>query len=268
MTLGGGGTAKNALRLQKAGLNVVHLPKTIDNDIWGTDDSFGFATALEIATEAIDRLHSTAHSHHRIILVEIMGHKAGWLTLGSGIAGGADIILIPEIPYTIEKIVKMIEHRKKAGKHFSVVAVAEGAMNTEFAARLKVADQLIKDADSPETKQMAKASKAQLEDSHREHTFALARQLEAATGLESRVTILGYVQRGGTPVAADRLLATRLGVVGAAAVADGASGVMVATRGSETHLAPLEEVAGKVKYVPTDHEWVKAARGVEVGLGD
>lgn len=268
VTLGGGGTAKNALRLQKAGLNVVHLPKTIDNDIWGTDDSFGFATALEIATEAIDRLHSTAHSHHRIILVEIMGHKAGWLTLGSGIAGGADVILIPEIPYTIESITKTIEHRKKAGKHFSVVAVAEGAMDTEYAARLRVADQLIKDADSPETKEMARNSKVHLVDSHREHTFTLARQLEAATGLETRVTILGYVQRGGTPVAADRVLATRLGAVGAAAVADGASGVMVATRASETELAPLEDIAGKVKYVPTDHEWVKAARGVEVGLGD
>ena len=268
VTLGGGGTAKNALRLQKAGLNVLHLPKTIDNDIWGTDDSFGFSTALEIATDAVDRLHSTAHSHHRIILVEIMGHKAGWLALGAGIAGGADVILIPEIPYSLDKVVEKINHRRSHGKHFSVVAVAEGAMDMEYAQRLKVADQLIAAADSPETKALAKQSKAQLEDSHREHTFTLARRLEAATGLETRVTILGYVQRGGTPVAADRLLATRLGTVGAQAVADGKFGMMVATKGGETGLIPLEKVAGKVKFVPTDHEWVHAARAVETGLGN
>lgn len=268
VTLGGGGTAKNALRLQKAGLNVVHLPKTIDNDIWGTDDSFGFATALEIATEAVDRLHSTAHSHHRIILVEIMGHRAGWLALGAGIAGGADIILIPEIPYTIEKVVEKIEQRKKQGKHFSVIAVAEGAMDIEYAQRVKIADQLIKDADSPETKALAKHNKDRLTDSHRESTFELARKLEAATGLESRVTILGYVQRGGTPVGADRLLATRLGTAGAAAVADGAGGIMIATKGGETTTVSLEKTAGRIKYVPKDHDWVKAAREVETGLGD
>lgn len=268
VTLGGGGTAKNALRLQNAGLKVVHLPKTIDNDIWGTDDSFGFATALEIATEAVDRLHSTAHSHHRIILVEIMGHRAGWLALGAGIAGGADVILIPEIPYTIEKVVKKIEQRKKLGKHFSVIAVAEGAMDIEYAQRVRIAEQLIKDADSPETKALARHNKDRLTDSHREATFELARKLEAATGLESRVTILGYVQRGGAPVGADRLLATRLGTAGAAAVADGASGVMIGTKGGETVKVSLEKVAGKIKLVPKDHDWVKAAREVETGLGD
>ncbi|NMW64719.1 ATP-dependent 6-phosphofructokinase [Mobiluncus mulieris] len=268
VTLGGGGTAKNALRLQKAGINVVHLPKTIDNDIWGTDNSIGFATALEIATEAIDRLHSTAHSHHRIILVEIMGHRAGWLALGAGIAGGADIILIPEIPYNIEKVVEKIEHRKKLGKHFSVIAVAEGAMDVEYAQRIRIADQLIKDADSPETKALAKHNKDRLTDAHREATFDLARKLETMTGLESRVTILGYVQRGGTPVGADRLLATRLGAAGAAAVADGITGVMIATKGENAVNVPLEKIAGKVKFVPTDHEWVKTAREVETGLGD
>ncbi|MDD7384825.1 MAG: ATP-dependent 6-phosphofructokinase [Actinomycetaceae bacterium] len=268
VTLGGGGTAKNALKLAKAGMNVLHLPKTIDNDIWGTDDSFGFATALEIATEAVDRLHSTAHSHHRIILVEIMGHKAGWLTLGAGIAGGADIILIPEIPYSIDKIAAKIGQRQASGKHFSVIAVAEGAMDTDYARKLKAAEDLIKAADTPETKEAAKRHKEVLADSQREHTFALARQLEAATGLESRVTILGYVQRGGTPVAADRLLATRLGTMGAAAIADGESGVMVATHGTETTLVPLEKVAGKTKFVPVDHEWVRTAREVETGLGD
>lgn len=268
VTIGGGGTVKNAMRLQKAGINVVHLPKTIDNDIWGTDNSIGFATALEIATEAVDRLHSTAHSHHRIILVEIMGHRAGWLALGAGIAGGADIILIPEIPYTIEKVVEKIEQRKTQGKHFSVIAVAEGAMDLEYAQRIRIADQLIKDADSPETKALAKHNKDRLTDSHREATFELARKLETATGLESRVTILGYVQRGGTPVGADRLLATRLGTMGAAAVADGANGIMIAAKGEETTTMPLEKAAGKVKYVPTDHEWIKAAREVETGLGD
>lgn len=268
VTLGGGGTAKNAMRLVKAGLNIVHLPKTIDNDIMGTDDSFGFATALEIATEAVDRLHSTAHSHHRIILVEIMGHKAGWLALGAGIAGGADIILIPEIPYHIEKVVEKIQQRIRSGKHFSVVAVAEGAMDVEFAQRISVANQLIEDADSPETKALARANRTNLLDLHRESTFNLARKLEAATGLESRVTILGYVQRGGTPVAADRLLATRLGVAGAAAVAQGEFAVMVGTQGSGVARIPLSEVAGKVKLVPTDHDWVLAARQVETGLGD
>ena len=127
VTLGGGGTAKNAYKLAKAGLNVLHLPKTIDNDIVGTDDSFGFSTALEIATEAIDRLHSTAHSHHRIILAEIMGHRAGWLALGSGIAGGADVILLPEVPYKLDSIVQAVENRQKQGLNFSVIAVAEGA---------------------------------------------------------------------------------------------------------------------------------------------
>lgn len=268
VTLGGGGTAKNALRLSKAGLNVLHLPKTIDNDIVATDDSFGFATALEIATDAIDRLHSTAHSHHRIILVELMGHKAGWLALGAGIAGGADVILIPEIPYSLDKICETIEARRASGKHFSVIAVAEGAMDEEYAEKMAVANQLVKDASSPEAVAMAKKSRAALADSHRESTFTLARHLEANTGLESRVTILGYVQRGGTPVAADRLLATRLGAAGAEAIADGAEGIMIGTRGSEVVQVPLKEVAGKVKYVPKDHDWVKAARRVETGLGD
>lgn len=266
--LGGGGTAKNAMRLANAGLNVIHLPKTIDNDIVETDSSFGFATALEIATEAIDRLHSTAHSHHRIILTEIMGHRAGWLALGAGIAGGADIILIPEIPYTIDKIVETIQRRMADGKRFSVIAVAEGALDVAGAKELADAEQLIRNAKGSDAKAAAKKHKANIEDSHRESTFQLARQLEAATGLESRVSILGYVQRGGTPCAQDRLLATTLGTAGAALAADGVSGVMVAAKGDSTKDVPLEKVAGKVKYVPLDHAWVKAARAVETGLGD
>lgn len=266
--LGGGGTAKNAKRLSDAGLNVMVLPKTIDNDIAGTDVSFGFATAMEIATEAIDRLHSTAHSHHRIILAELMGHRAGWLTLGAGIAGGADIILIPEIPYNVDSIVKTIKTRSARGSTFSVVAVAEGAREVADAADYEAARLLVDSARSPEERRAAKAHLANVVDSQREHTFKLARELEAATGLESRVTILGYVQRGGTPCAADRLLGTRLGAAAADLVADGQFGVLVAARGDGTEPVPLSQVAGKIKLVPPDHDWVVSARKVGTGLGD
>lgn len=266
--IGGGGTAKNAKRLHDAGLNVLTLPKTIDNDIAGTDTSFGFATAIEIATEAIDRLHSTAHSHHRIILTEVMGHRAGWLTLGAGLAGGADVILIPEIPYTVEKVAETIKARTARGSSFSVVAVAEGARDTDDMADYEAAQLLVKAAKTPEAKGAAKAHLAHVEDTQREHTFRLARQLEAATGLEARVTILGYVQRGGAPCAADRLLATRLGASAVDLIADGQWGCMVAARGEGTVPVPLDEVAGQVKLVPTDHEWIGAARKVGTGLGD
>ena len=266
--LGGGGTAKNAMRLVAAGLNVVHLPKTIDNDIAGTDTSFGFATAMEIATDAIDRVHSTAHSHHRIILTEIMGHRAGWLTLGAGLAGGADIILIPEIPYTVDSVAATIKTRLQRGSNFSVVAVAEGARDVDDAADYAAAELLAGSAKTPEAQRAARAHLAHVEDLQREHTFKLARDLEAATGLETRVTILGYVQRGGTPCAADRLLATRLGAAAADLVARGEFGVMVAARGEGTEAVPMSEVAGKVKLVPPDHHWVTAARQVGVGLGE
>ena len=266
--LGGGGTAKNAKRLMDAGLNVLVLPKTIDNDISGTDVSFGFATAMEIATEAIDRLHSTAHSHHRIILAELMGHRAGWLTLGAGLAGGADVVLIPEIPFSVDRIVSTIKARSAGGSTFSVVAVAEGAREIADAADYNAARLLVDSARTPEEKRAAKMHLANVEDSQREHTFKLARELEAATGLESRVTILGYVQRGGTPCAADRLLGTRLGSAAAGLVADGVFGCLVAARGDGTEPVPLEEVAGSIKLVPPDHEWVQTARKVGVGLGD
>lgn len=267
VTLGGGGTSKNAYRLAKAGINVLHIPKTIDNDIVRTDDSFGFSTALEIATDAIDRLHSTAHSHHRIILAEIMGHRAGWLALGAGIAGGADVILLPEVPYHIDSIVETIEKRRARGLTFSVIAVAEGARNLEDTKRLAGAQALVDNA-TAETKAAAKEAKATLEHSMRDNTFKLANQLEQATGLESRVTILGYVQRGGTPCSHDRLLATRLGAAGAKLVDQGKFGIMVASKGESTDIVPLKEVAGKVKYVPLDHEWVETARSVGTGLGD
>ena len=266
--LGGGGTAKNALRLHDAGLNVLTLPKTIDNDIAMTDTSFGFATAMEIATEAIDRVHSTAHSHHRIILTEVMGHRAGWLALGAGLAGGADVILIPEIPYSVEKVAETIRARTARGSSFSVIAVAEGARDTDDTADYQGAQLLARTAKTAEAARAASAHLANVEDAQREHTFKLARQLEAATGLESRVTILGYVQRGGTPCAADRLLATRLGAAAADLVARGEFGHMVAARGEGTEAVPLAQVAGKVKVVPSDHHWITAARQVGTGLGD
>lgn len=265
--LGGGGTSKNANRLAKAGMNVIQLPKTIDNDIYGTDMSFGFQTAMEIATDAIDRLHSTAHSHHRIILAEIMGHRAGWLALGAGIAGGADVILLPEVPYDVTSIAESIERRRQHGHNFSVVAVAEGARNHHDTQELRDAELLVKEASSVKSVVMAKKHKKEIEAKHRDNTFRLAGELEAITGLESRVSILGYIQRGGTPCAADRLLATRLGTYGAQLVADGHFGRMVAMDGDEVTSIPFEETVGKVKYVPADHPWVKSAREVGTSLG-
>ena len=266
--LGGGGTAKNALRLARAGLAVITLPKTIDNDLEETDATIGFATALEIATDAIDRLHSTAHSHHRIIVAEVMGHRAGWLTLGAGLAGGADVILIPEIPYRVSAIATAIRRRVRRGTNFSIVAVAEGARSVEDAKALAAAEARTRRAEDPVVRDAAKAEVALLETQHLGNTLRLAHQLEQLTGLESRVSILGYVQRGGTPSPVDRLLATRLGSAGADLVNAGASGVMVAARGAGTEPVPLENVAGRRKLVPPDHPWVAAARQVGTCLGD
>ena len=266
--LGGDGTAKNALRLVQAGLHVITLPKTIDNDLVLTDATFGFATALDIATDAIDRLHSTAHSHHRIIVVELMGNRAGWLTLGAGIAGGADVILIPEIPYKVQRIADAIGRRVQRGSTFSIVAVAEGAMDDPAAAAYRAAGALKRSSSNPEEKESAVASIAAVQADRAGNTLRLASQLEALTGLESRVTILGYVQRGGTPSAADRLLATRLGSAGADLINEGVFGVMVAARGEGTKPVPLEQVAGRRKPVPPDHSWVQAARHVGTCFGD
>ena len=266
--LGGGGTAKNALRLHQAGINVITLPKTIDNDVAMTDATFGYATALDIATEAIDRLHSTAHSHHRIIVAEIMGHRSGWLTLGAGLAGGADVILIPEIPYDVEKVVEAVRQRTKHGRNFSIVAVAEGAMSSDDARFYDIAERNLKRAKTLNGKIEAKREIATLDIRHQGNTMRLARQLEDLTQLEARVTILGYVQRGGTPCAADRILATRLGTACADLINEGKFGVMVAARGDQTEPVPLEEVAGKRKSVPPDHSWIVTARRLETCLGD
>jgi 6-phosphofructokinase len=266
--LGGGGTAKNALRLSKAGLNVLTLPKTIDNDVLCTDACFGFATALDVATDAIDRLHSTAHSHHRIIVVEIMGHGAGWLALGAGIAGGADVILLPEIPYSIEAAADAVKRRVRNGSNFSIVAVAEGTRSVDDARGYQAALARKKAAAPGPDKDHAVAAVAALEAAHVGNTLRVAARLEELTGLESRVTILGYVQRGGTPSPADRLLATRLGTAAADLVAEGRYGFMVASRGDGTKPVPLQEVAGKRRVVPPDHPWVQTARQVGTCLGD
>jgi len=266
--LGGGGTQKNALRLHQAGLNVITLPKTIDNDVALTDATFGYATAMDIATETIDRLHSTAHSHHRIIVAEIMGHRAGWLTLGSGIAGGADVILIPEIPYDVEQIAAAIRRRSKHGTNFSIVAVAEGAMSRDDARAFDAAEKKLERAKTLHDKKESKQELASLEVRHQGNTLRLAKQLEELTHLESRVTILGYVQRGGTPSAADRILATRLGSACGDLIHEEHFGVMVAARGDNTEPVPLEKVAGKRKCVPPDHTWIQTARHVGTCLGD
>ncbi len=256
--LGGGGTQKNAYRLMQRGLNIITLPKTIDNDVWGTDVTFGFDTAMGIAAEAIDRLHTTAESHHRIIVVEIMGHNAGWLTLGAGIAGGADVILIPEIPYDIESVANAVLNRSRAGKRFSIIAMAEGAMSVKEAKELRKA-------------QKKKRSRAEREVNPLEVESAsvrLARQLQNMIGLEARVTALGHLQRGGVPSPTDRLLATRLGTACAELIEKGVFGVMVAVRGEECVPVPLEEVAGRRKTVPRDHPWIRSARLVGTCFGD
>jgi 6-phosphofructokinase 1 len=232
--IGGGGTQKNALKLHKAGLNVVTLPKTIDNDVAGTDTTIGFNTALRIATDAIDLLHSTATSHHRIIVVEIMGHRAGWLALGAGMAGGSDVILIPEIPYDLESIGLAIRDRARAGKRFSIVAVAEGAMSVDDARRVNALVARKEAAKSSAEKERVSAELQKFHDEHIDHTLKLTRKLEELTKQESRLTILGHLQRGGPPTAGDRLLATTLGTGCAELLKKKQYGVMLGVRGRKS----------------------------------
>jgi 6-phosphofructokinase 1 len=251
--MGGAGTQKNAQRLAKAGMNILTLPKTIDNDVVRTDVTFGFDTALATAAEAIDRLHTTADSHHRVIVVEVMGHNAGWLTLGAGIAGGADVVLIPEIPYSIESVAEALLQRSREGKRFSIVAVAEGALTVEEARKLAEA---------------GAQPNADEEENAAGKSVLLSQQLQERTGLETRVTVLGHLQRGGSPTPTDRLLATRLGTACVDALNDGAQNVMIAVRGSECKPVDLNDVAGKLKTVPPDHSWIKSARRVGTCFGD
>ena len=269
--LGGGGTHKNALRLVEKGLNIITLPKTIDNDLYLTDAAIGFDTALGIVTEVVDRLHSTAHSHHRIIVAEIMGNRAGWLALGAGIAGGADVILIPEIPYDVETVAAAICRRRDHGTNFSIVAVAEGAMSVTDAAIYAAARQAKKDTKgakgSPERDE-AKQALAAFNAHHSGNTLRLSKQLEELTKLEARVTILGYLQRGGTPSANDRLLATRLGTRCVELIENDCFGVMVADHGGVVVPVPIQDVAGNLKLIPPDHAWVQSARRVGTCMGD
>lgn len=266
--LGGNGTQKNAYKLHKAGMNVITLPKTIDNDIDKTDFTFGFDSALGIATDAIDKLHSTALSHHRIIVVEIMGNKTGWLTLGSGIAGGADVIMIPEIPYDINKIAESVLERKRHGKSFSIVAVAEGAMSKDLFKRKKEIEDIL---DKEKDKDVRKNLKEDLKDLKRAnsaHAYRVASKLEKLTKIETRVTVLGHLQRGGTPSATDRLLATRLGTACARYIHEGVSGVLVAAKANNTKAVPLSEVVNKTKFIPENHHWIRSAKKIGICLGE
>ena len=265
--IGGGGTHKNALRLVDKGLNIITLPKTIDNDLALTETSIGFDTAMGIATEAIDRLHSTAHSHHRIIVAEVMGHRAGWLALGSGIAGGADVILVPEIPYDVERIAAAIRRRSGFGTSFSIVAVAEGAVSAKDGQAFAAATARRLRAKGQAERERASLALARLDSRHTGNTWRLSRQLEELTGLEARVTILGYVQRGGAPSATDRLLATQLGTHCVELLERREFGMMVAVQGGSTVPVPIRDVAGIIKMIPPDHPWLESARRVGTCLG-
>ncbi|MGN1319254.1 MAG: 6-phosphofructokinase [Lachnospirales bacterium] len=249
--LGGNGTHKTANLLREEGLNVISLPKTIDNDLWGTDVTFGFHSAIDIATDVIDRIHTTATSHGRIFIVEIMGHKAGWLTLYAGVAGGADIILIPEIPYDINSIKAEIDRRTKVGKTFSILAVAEGAISVE---------------ESKMTKKEFKKARAEM--THSSIAYRVAEEIENATNHEVRVAVPGHVQRGGGPNSYDRVLCTRLGAYAAKLIQDKEYGYMVGMRNGEPIPVPLNEVAGKLKTVPLDNQVIKAARRIGISFGD
>lgn len=249
--LGGNGTHKTANLLSEEGLNIVTLPKTIDNDLWGTDVTFGFHSAIDVATDVIDKIHTTATSHGRIFVVEIMGHKAGWLTLYAGIAGGADIILIPEIPYDINKIKAEIEKRNSENKGFSIIAVAEGAISVE------------------ESKMSKKDFKAYRENMKQPSiAYRVADEIMKITNHEVRVAVPGHIQRGGAPNPYDRVLCTRFGAYGAELIRKKKFGYMVGMKNGEIVAVPLNDVAGKLKTVPEDNQMIAAARKVGISFGD
>ncbi len=266
--IGGRETQESARSLAEKGLNVITLPKGIDNDLDQTDTTIGFDTAMSTATEAIDRLHSTAHSHHRIIVVEIMGRNTGWLTLGSGIAGGADVIVIPEIPYDAHKVAEAIIARNKSGRRFSIIAVSEGAISSdtvEFLERSRNVNHMMRQG---EQREQIDEQLGQIENRLTGSTLYLANRLEKFTGLETRITILGHLLRGGAPTAADRVLATHLGTACIDMINDGNFGVMVAMKGGCVTPVPLNVLTGKHKQIPLDHPWIRSARQVGVSLGD
>lgn len=266
--IGGRETMETALRLSRQDVNVIALPKAIDNHLPLTDLSIGFRTALEIATEAIDRLHSTAHSHHRIIIVELMGADAGWLALCAGLAGGADVILLPEIPYDIQKVAGAVLERNKAGKRFSIIAVAESARTLESVQFFQNARRVNENLRSGEDREQVASRLTQIEERASGSTMLLANRLEQLTHLDTRVTILGYLLRGGSPSATDRVLAAQLGTACADRVVQGVFGVMIAARGEDTEAVPLVDTANQVKQVPLDHPWIEASRRVGTCFGD
>lgn len=251
VVLGGNGTQKTANLLSQEGLNVIGLPKTIDNDLWGTDMTFGFQSAVDIATHVIDCIHTTATSHGRVFIVELMGHKAGWLTLYAGIAGGADVILIPEIPYDINSVINTVKERTKQGKKFSILAVAEGAITKEHAAMKK-----------KERKQ------AIAEMAYPSISYKIAHEIEEATGQETRVTVPGHFQRGGSPDPYDRVLSTRFGTYAAQMIIDKKYGELVCLRNNEVTSVPLSEIAGKLKTVPVDSSIIKSAKQIGISFGE
>ena len=249
--LGGNGTQKSAKLLQDAGMNIITLPKTIDNDIYGTDETFGFQSAVDIATDVMDSIHTTATAHSRIFVVECMGRDAGWLTLSAGIAAGADAILIPEIPYDINKLADYIDGRRRKGRRFSIIAMAEGALSN-------VDKQLSED----ERRQLKKENKFS------SVSYELADKLEKLTGQETRVVIPGHYQRGGSPCPRDRVLATRFGAAAARLVMEKKYGYMVGMVKDEVVAIPLETAASKTKFLPIDHPLIQTARDVGVCFGD
>ena len=251
--LGGNGTQKTANLLREEGLNVIHLPKTIDNDIYGTDMTFGFYSAVNIATEAIDCIHTTAASHNRVFIVEVMGHKVGWLTLYAGMAGGADIILLPEIPYDIDKVVGKINERSKAGKGFTILAVAEGAISKEDAALSK--------------KELKKKMAADAQ-KYPCVSYKVAAEILEKTGQEIRVTVPGHTQRGGSPCPYDRVLSTRYGAEAARAIMDADYGCMIGLVDGNMKRVPLGECAGKLKTVDPKSSIITEAKMTGISFGD
>ena len=232
-------------------MNVITLPKTIDNDIYGTDQTFGFQSAADIATSVIDYIHTTALAHSRIFLVEVMGRDAGWLTLTAGIAGGADVILIPEIPYDIEKVASLIEARKRKGRTFSIVAVAEGAISKD--------DKILSEEERRKKKDA---------NPHSTISYDIAAQLERLTGQEARVTVPGHYQRGGPACPYDRVLATRFGTAAARMIMNREYGYMVGVVGDEIVKVPLDEAASRTKFLPVDHPLIQTARDTSTSFGD
>ena len=251
VVLGGNGSQKTANLLSQEGLNIVSLPKTIDNDLWGTDMTFGFQSAVDVATGVIDNIHTTADSHGRVFIIEVMGHKVGWLTLNAGMAGGADVILIPEIPYDIDKVCEAIEGRDRRGSRFTIIAVAEGAISKKDAKLSK-----------KEYKEKLEKSK------YPSVSYEIAEAIQKRTGHEVRVTVPGHMQRGGAPDPYDRVFASRLGAEAGRLILKKEYGFMVAYKNREIVKVPLSEIAGKLKSVSPDASIIKEAKMLGVCFGD